>query len=139
MYVWICRVSTSTARTIFNRMRTEVMAGQYLDLLEEAVGPDQTPAVAEDRALNILRFKSAKYSMERPLMLGGALAGADDALAERPLAELMPIYHPGTEQVAAGLTGTAPAFSNEKARRLLGWRPQHNWRDELAAVSEGVR
>ncbi|MHA7219564.1 polyprenyl synthetase family protein [Arthrobacter sp. MDT1-48-3] len=68
------------ARTIFNRMRTEVMAGQYLDLLEEAVGPDQTPAVAEERALNILRFKSAKYSMERPLMLGGALAGADEAL-----------------------------------------------------------
>ncbi|MHA7239032.1 polyprenyl synthetase family protein [Arthrobacter sp. TMS1-12-1] len=68
------------ARTIFNRMRTEVMAGQYLDLLEEAVGPDQTPAVAEERALNILRFKSAKYSMERPLMLGGALAGADEDL-----------------------------------------------------------
>ncbi|AUZ89144.1 polyprenyl synthetase, partial [Arthrobacter agilis] len=39
-----------------------------------------TPAVAEERALNILRFKSAKYSMERPLMLGGALAGADEAL-----------------------------------------------------------
>jgi geranylgeranyl diphosphate synthase type I len=70
----------ATARTIFNRMRTEVMAGQYLDLLEEAVGPDQAPAVAEERALNILRFKSAKYSMERPLMLGGALAGADDGL-----------------------------------------------------------
>ncbi|KQN99781.1 polyprenyl synthetase [Arthrobacter sp. Leaf234] len=68
------------ARTIFNRMRTEVMAGQYLDLLEEAVGPDQTPEQAELRALNILRFKSAKYSMERPLMLGGALAGADEAL-----------------------------------------------------------
>ena len=63
------------------------------------------------------------------------IVGADDALAERPLAELMPIYHPGTAQVAAGLTGTAPAFSNEKARRLLGWRPQHNWRDELAAPS----
>ena len=70
----------AAARTIYNRMRTEVMAGQYLDLLEEAVGPDQTPAVAEERALNILRFKSAKYSMERPLMLGGALAGADEAL-----------------------------------------------------------
>lgn len=68
------------ARTIFNRMRTEVMAGQYLDLLEEAVGPDQTPEQAELRALNILRFKSAKYSMERPLMLGGALAGADEVL-----------------------------------------------------------
>ncbi len=78
-----CADATGTsARGIFNRMRTEVMAGQYLDLLEEAVGPDQSPAVAEERALNILRFKSAKYSMERPLMLGGALAGADaDLLA----------------------------------------------------------
>ncbi|WP_051477243.1 polyprenyl synthetase family protein [Arthrobacter sp. Br18] len=70
------------ARPIFNRMRTEVMAGQYLDLLEEAVGPDQTPDVAAERALNILRFKSAKYSMERPLMLGGALAGAEPGLLE---------------------------------------------------------
>lgn len=70
------------ARPIFNRMRTEVMAGQYLDLLEEAVGPDQTPDAAAERALNILRFKSAKYSMERPLMLGGALAGAGPELLE---------------------------------------------------------
>ncbi|MDQ0734340.1 polyprenyl synthetase family protein [Arthrobacter agilis] len=79
------------ARTIFNRMRTEVMAGQYLDLLEEAVGPDQTPAVAEERALNILRFKSAKYSMERPVMLGGALAGADDALLSAYSAFSLPL------------------------------------------------
>jgi geranylgeranyl diphosphate synthase type I len=81
----------SAARTIFNRMRTEVMAGQYLDLLEEAVGPDQAPAVAEERALNILRFKSAKYSMERPLMLGGALAGADDALLQAYSAFALPL------------------------------------------------
>ncbi len=81
----------ATARVIFNRMRTEVMAGQYLDLLEEAVGPDQTPAVAEERALNILRFKSAKYSMERPLMLGGALAGADDRLLASYSAFALPL------------------------------------------------
>ncbi|WDF34495.1 polyprenyl synthetase family protein [Arthrobacter agilis] len=80
-----------SARTIFNRMRTEVMAGQYLDLLEEAVGPDQTPEVAEERALNILRFKSAKYSMERPLMLGGALAGADESLLSAYSAFALPL------------------------------------------------
>jgi geranylgeranyl diphosphate synthase type I len=81
----------ATARVIFNRMRTEVMAGQYLDLLEEAVGPDQTPEIAEERALNILRFKSAKYSMERPLMLGGALAGADDHLLASYSAFALPL------------------------------------------------
>ncbi len=71
--------SGTGARAIFNRMRTEVMAGQYLDLLEEAVGPDRTPAEAAERAQQIVRFKSAKYSIEHPLGLGGALAGAGAA------------------------------------------------------------
>jgi UDP-glucose 4-epimerase len=57
--------------------------------------------------------------------------GADDALARRPLAELLPRFVPGTEDLAAELTGTAPAFSNAKARRVLGWRPAHTWRGEL--------
>ncbi len=72
--------SGTGARAIFNRMRTEVMAGQYLDLLEEAVGPDRTPVDAAERAAQIVRFKSAKYSIEHPLGLGGALAGAGPAL-----------------------------------------------------------
>ncbi|WP_457101663.1 NAD-dependent epimerase/dehydratase family protein [Microbacterium sp. P5_E9] len=57
--------------------------------------------------------------------------GADDALARAPLAELLPRFHPGTAAAAAVLTGTTPAFSNAKARRLLGWRPEHTWRSEL--------
>ncbi len=61
---------------------------------------------------------------------------ADDALAREPLADLIPRFHPGTERVAAALTGTAPAFSNAKARRLLGWRPQFGWRDQLVTASE---
>lgn len=57
--------------------------------------------------------------------------GADDALARRPLAELLPQFVPGSDQLSAVLTGTAPAFSNAKARRVLGWRPAHHWRGEL--------
>jgi nucleoside-diphosphate-sugar epimerase len=60
---------------------------------------------------------------------------ADDALARRPLAELLPQFVPGSEQLAAGLTGTAPAFSNAKARAVLGWRPAHSWRTELAETA----
>lgn len=59
------------------------------------------------------------------------LVGADDALARRPLAELLPQFVPGSDGLAASLTGTAPAFSNAKARRVLGWRPAHTWRGEL--------
>lgn len=68
------------ARSLFNRMRTEVMAGQYLDILEEVAGPGHEPERAVLRARNILRYKSAKYSIEHPLAIGGALAGASDEL-----------------------------------------------------------
>jgi len=61
--------------------------------------------------------------------------GADDALADAPLAELLPRFVPGTDDLARALTGTSPAFSNAKAARVLGWRPQHSWRGELAAAS----
>jgi geranylgeranyl diphosphate synthase type I len=79
------------ARRIFNRMRTEVMAGQYLDLLEEAVGPDRTPEAAVTHAGTVLRYKSAKYSTEHPLALGGALAGASHDLLEAYSAFALPL------------------------------------------------
>lgn len=68
--------SGTAARRIFNVMRAEVMAGQYLDILEEVAGPVRDRAGSVDRAKSIIRYKSAKYSTEHPLALGGALAGA---------------------------------------------------------------
>lgn len=58
-------------------------------------------------------------------------AGAADALAREPLAELLPRFHPGTAGTAAALTGTSPAFSSAKALRLLGWQAKRSWRTEL--------
>jgi nucleoside-diphosphate-sugar epimerase len=69
------------------------------------------------------------------------IVGAADALARRPLAELMPQYVPAAAEAAQELTGTTPAFSIAKARRLLGWSPAHDWRTELgeAPASESDR
>lgn len=66
------------ARAHFNRMRSEVAVGQYLDVLEE-----QQPAFAAhdeqlERSTRVLVYKSAKYSVEAPLLIGAALAGADE-------------------------------------------------------------
>lgn len=61
--------------------------------------------------------------------------GAADALATAPLAELMPRFLPGSETLAACLTGTSPAFSIAKARDLLGWEPKRSWRTELKATA----
>ncbi|QNV39214.1 polyprenyl synthetase family protein [Rothia amarae] len=63
----------SQGRAIFDLMRTEVMAGQYLDILGEVVNTEKNSA-AITRSRNVLRFKSAKYSCEHPLVLGAALA-----------------------------------------------------------------
>lgn len=61
--------------------------------------------------------------------------GADDALARAPLAELLPRFLPGSDALAADLTGTMPAFSSAKAERMLGWRPTRSWRSELAVAA----
>jgi geranylgeranyl diphosphate synthase type I len=60
------------AQPVYDEMRTELMAGQYLDLLEQAMGGQSV-----ERAMTVARYKSAKYTIERPLHFGAALAGAD--------------------------------------------------------------
>lgn len=57
--------------------------------------------------------------------------GAADALADRPLAELLPTFLPETGRLAADLIGSQPAFSTAKAERLLGWVATRSWRTEL--------
>ncbi|MCA4132787.1 polyprenyl synthetase family protein [Arthrobacter sp. M4] len=79
------------ARTIFNLMRAEVMAGQYLDILEEVAGPVRDRKAAVRRAETIIRYKSAKYSTEHPLALGGALANAPADLLEGYSAFALPL------------------------------------------------
>jgi len=59
----------NAAKIVYNEMRTELMAGQYLDLLEQARGGGSV-----ERALRVVRYKSAKYTIERPLHIGAALA-----------------------------------------------------------------
>jgi geranylgeranyl diphosphate synthase type I len=66
----------AAAGQVFTELRIEVNVGQYLDLLGTARG-----RVDESTARRISRFKSGKYTVERPLHLGAALAGRLDDLA----------------------------------------------------------
>ena len=78
--VWDCGLDLAAvrrAKPLFDLMRTEVMSGQYLELLEPAA-PRAEGAV--ERARTVIRFKAAKYTVQRPLQLGGLLAAADPAL-----------------------------------------------------------
>ncbi len=57
-------------------MRTQVTLGQYLDVLEEVAWPTVPEEDTLARAHNVIVYKSAKYSIEAPLVVGANLAGA---------------------------------------------------------------
>lgn len=58
------------AQQVFTELRLEVNVGQYLDLLGAARG-----GVDVEQARRVSLYKSGKYTVERPLHLGAALAG----------------------------------------------------------------
>ncbi len=80
----------AAARVEYSAMRREVTIGQFLDIAEESAfrsEPDERHAA---RALRVASLKSARYSVQQPLAIGGALAGADRAQA----AALVAFGHP---------------------------------------------
>ncbi|MEO7587301.1 MAG: polyprenyl synthetase family protein [Arachnia sp.] len=69
------------ARTLLAAMRTEVVCGQYLDVGASFGVTDATDLEAElDVARRILEYKTARYSVLRPLQVGAALGGGDTHL-----------------------------------------------------------
>jgi len=70
-------LNLGAALPIFYEMRSELMAGQYLDVLEGVIAKSDT-----NRSRKIAQYKSGKYSIERPLQFGGALAGANSKILE---------------------------------------------------------
>ncbi|HET9519360.1 MAG TPA: polyprenyl synthetase family protein [Actinoplanes sp.] len=60
-----------TVRSCYDRMRAEAIAGQFLDLLGDA----ESGRWSVERALLVARYKTASYTVQRPLQFGAALAG----------------------------------------------------------------
>ena len=58
------------ALRVFDATRSEVVLGQFLDVSLQARGESDV-----DQAMQVVRYKSAKYSVERPLHVGAVLAG----------------------------------------------------------------
>ncbi len=67
--------AVARGRVYFDRLRYEVVAGQYLDVLAQT----RSRSSAAD-AMRVVRYKSAKYTVERPLQFGAALGKADTSL-----------------------------------------------------------
>lgn len=71
---------------VWAAIRTEVLGGQYLDIVNEASGADTVAA-----ALTVNTYKTASYTISRPLQFGAAAA------ADRP--EIQDAFH----EVGTGL------------------------------------
>ena len=67
----------ATAFRPYSRMRQQVIAGQYLDIVAAA-----DPLTTEDHARLVARMKSGRYSVEEPLTIGATLGGAWPELIE---------------------------------------------------------
>jgi geranylgeranyl diphosphate synthase type I len=65
------------ALRFFDTTRSEVITGQFLDVSAQARGESDL-----EQAMRVLRYKSAKYSIERPLHVGASLAGAKAPLID---------------------------------------------------------
>ncbi|MFJ5264699.1 polyprenyl synthetase family protein [Streptomyces sp. NPDC088387] len=64
------------ARPLWSLMARELIAGECLEILRTGAGPDT------GASLKVIRYKTAKYTVEQPLLIGGALAGAGERLRE---------------------------------------------------------
>jgi len=73
------RAAATAASAEYERMRTEVTLGQYLDILEEHSWIARPDTDAAQRAQRVVVHKSARYSVEAPLVIGALLGGATAA------------------------------------------------------------
>lgn len=67
----------SAVRRVYARMRRDVTTGQFLDVAEESAWSVNPIEEHAERALRVVSLKSARYSVEQPLLLGATFAGAD--------------------------------------------------------------
>ncbi|CAN5607015.1 polyprenyl synthetase family protein [soil metagenome] len=59
----------------FDSMRTEVVGGQFLDVLAQGRG-----AFDPAEALRVIEFKTSRYTIQRPLLMGARAGGASAAV-----------------------------------------------------------
>lgn len=73
------------ARVLWSVLARELVAGECLEILRTGARPDV------EASLEVIRYKTAKYTVEHPLHIGGALGGASKGLRERYTAYGLPL------------------------------------------------
>ncbi len=66
------------ARMCFDEMCKEINYGQHLDVVANLL-----PGIGEDWIMQVMRYKTAGYTVEKPLLIGAILGGASPKLLSR--------------------------------------------------------
>ncbi len=133
-------VGEETAKMIHNRAQTEVISIRPPYVVFVDWWPDVVRRVREqplsfatglwayidvrDLAVAFRHALETTVAQHEPFYIV-----ADDALAERPVAELAAQVSPELGEKAKALTGIEPGVSNAKASDMLGWEPLYSWRN----------
>ncbi len=77
--------AVTAAQPLLEAMRTEVTAGQFLDIQAQARHPldaRTSPGEVMAQVRQVVEYKTARYTVIRPLQIGAALAGAPQGLLD---------------------------------------------------------
>ncbi|MFI7405375.1 polyprenyl synthetase family protein [Streptomyces sp. NPDC049541] len=106
------------ARPLWAVMARELIAGECLEILRSGAGPDT------EASLKVIRYKTAKYTVEQPLLIGGALAGAGARLREGYSAYGLPLGEAfQLRDDLLGLFGDPERTGKANADDVRGHRP----------------
>ncbi|MFF9092899.1 polyprenyl synthetase family protein [Streptomyces sp. NPDC014802] len=106
------------ARPLWSVLARELIAGECLEILRTGTEPDTAGS------LKVVRYKTAKYTVEQPLLIGGALAGAGERLREGYCAYGLPLGEAfQLRDDLLGLFGDPERTGKANADDLRGHRP----------------
>ncbi|AUA08009.1 polyprenyl synthetase family protein [Streptomyces sp. SID8382] len=122
------------ARPLWSVLARELIAGECLEILRTGADPDTTAS------LKVIRYKTAKYTVEQPLLIGGALAGAGRRLREGYSAYGLPLGEAfQLRDDLLGLFGDPERTGKENADDVRGHRPTALLAETWRIAGDGER
>src|SRR5699024_3075038 len=138
----------------FHPLGTEVMSGQFLDILHRA-GGFASAADAEQAALSVIRWKTVPYTVLRPVRIGAALMGGSQDALERlsewavevgtafqlrdDLLSVVGDQQETGKPIGGGRRGTGPARRGRRPRRELRTADRRGARPDGLHRCGGIR
>ncbi|MGA4844300.1 polyprenyl synthetase family protein [Streptomyces sp. G45] len=122
------------ARPLWSVLARELIAGECLEILHTGAEPDTTAS------LKVIRYKTAKYTVEQPLLIGGALGGASGRLRAGYSAYGLPLGEAfQLRDDLLGLFGSTDATGKATSDDVRGHRPTALLAETWRIAGEGER